>query len=570
MLRPCLGWSQSSSRHRQLPNPNGVPSGGVSAHAHLRTRHPHSDSNLPAVLSVRSRGQPPPWLPVSPATVSLFDSPATRPMPSPQTFPMLFTSTSPATCSTASSLPSRPACSTASTNRQLVRRANFQLFTSTSPATSSVLDSVAAPVPAPPPPCIVSPATVNLFDEIASDPSDAVTANFPLFTSTSPATSSVLDSVAALRRVQRPRHHRVARVASHRELVRRNRQRPVRCRHRKLPTVHVHVACHIQRARQRRSSRRVQRPRHRVARVASHRELVRRNRQRPVRCRHRKLPTVHVHVACHIQRRVQLDSPSDEIASDPSDAAQTCSRPRTASFSVPATTVLPVSPATVNLFDEIASDPSDAVTANFPLFTSTSSPSALTRLNVAFKSRPPSTSSVLDSATTRLPVLRHVQRELVCLDEIASDPSDAVTANHCSSTSPATSSVLDVATPVAFSVHRVARVASHRELVRRNRQRHVRCRHRKLPTVHVHVLPHPACSTASRPVPASPPPVARCSPSMFDEIASDPSNAVTQTCCTTPTSLPRPAVPSVQRVDSVDTAPACSTASQLPSSGCST
>ena len=41
----------------------------------------------------------------------------------------------------------------------------------------------------------MSPATVNLFDEIASDPSDAVTANFPLFTST--ATSSVLDSVAA-------------------------------------------------------------------------------------------------------------------------------------------------------------------------------------------------------------------------------------------------------------------------------------------------------------------------------------------------------------------------------------
>ena len=38
---------------------------------------------------------------------------------------------------------------------------------------------------------------MNLFDEIASDPSDAVTANFPLFTSTSPATSSVLDSVAA-------------------------------------------------------------------------------------------------------------------------------------------------------------------------------------------------------------------------------------------------------------------------------------------------------------------------------------------------------------------------------------
>ena len=101
--------------------------------------------------------------------------------------------------------------------------ANFPLFTSTSPATSSVLDSVAAPVAFSVPATTVlpvSPATVNLFDEIASDPSDAVTANFPLFTSTSPATSSVLDSVDS-RRVQRPRHHRVARVASHRELVRR-------------------------------------------------------------------------------------------------------------------------------------------------------------------------------------------------------------------------------------------------------------------------------------------------------------------------------------------------------------
>ena len=41
-------------------------------------------------------------------------------------------------------------------------------------------------------------------------------------------------------------------------------------------------------------------------------------------------------------------------------------------FSVPATTVLPVSPATVNLFDEIDSDPSDAVTTNALLPTSTS------------------------------------------------------------------------------------------------------------------------------------------------------------------------------------------------------
>ena len=177
--------------------------------------------------------------------------------------------------------------------------------TSTSPATSSVLDSVAAPVAFSVPATTVlpvSPATVNLFDEIASDPSDAVTANFPLFTSTSPATSSVLDSVAA-----------------------------------------------------------------------------------PV------------------------------------------------AFSVPATTVLPVSPATVNLFDEIASDPSDAVTANFPLFTSTS----------------PATSSVLDSvaqfsvpATTVLPVS---PATVNLFDEIASDPS---------------------------------------------------CRHHKLPTVHVHVTFSPATSSA--------------------------------------------------------------------------
>ena len=176
--------------------------------------------------------------------------------------------------------------------RQRPSTANFPLFTSTSPATSSVLDSVAAPVAFSVPATTVlpvSPATVNLFDEIASDPSDAVTANFPLFTSTSPATSSVLDSVAA-----------------------------------------------------------------------------------PV------------------------------------------------AFSVPATTVLPVSPATVNLFDEIASDPSDAVTANFPLFTSTS----------------PATSSVLDSvaapvafsvpATTVLPVS---PATVNLFDEIASDPSDAVTTN---------------------------------------------------------------------------------------------------------------------------------------------
>ena len=192
-------------------------------------------------------------------------------------------------------------------------------FTSTSPATSSVLDSVAAPVAFSVPATTVlpvSPATVNLFDEIASDPSDAVTANFPLFTSTSPATSSVLDSVAA----------------------------PVAF---SVPATTV-------------------------------------------------LPVSPATVNLF-----------DEIASDPSDAVTaniplfTSTSPATSSvldsvvapvaFSVPATTVLPVPPATVNLFDEIARDPSDAVTANFPLFTSTS----------------PATSSVLAfsvPATTVLPV----------------------------------------------------------------------------------------------------------------------------------------------------------------------
>ena len=124
-------------------------------------------------------------------------------------------------------------------------------------------------------------------------------------------------------------------------------------------------------------------------------------------CRHRgrrneatvtELPTVHVHVACHIQRARQRRRPELRLLTVVAPA-----------FSVPATTVLPVLPATVNLFDEIASDPSDAVTANFPLFTSTS----------------PATFSVLDSvaapelrllnvvppassvpATTVLPVLR--------------------------------------------------------------------------------------------------------------------------------------------------------------------
>ena len=308
----------------------------------------------------------------------------------------------------------------------------------------------------------VSPATVNLFDEIASDPSDAVTANFPLFTSTSPATSSVLDSVAApvtfnvldsvvapvtssvLDSVAAPELRllnvvppassvpatTVLRVASHRELVRRNRQRPVRCRHRKLPTVHVHVACHIQRARQRRSSRHVQRARQR-----------RRSR--------------------HIQRARQRRS----------SRAQAAQRSPPAS-SVPATTVLPVSPATVNLFDEIASDPSDAVTANFPLFTSTSpatssvldSVAAPVTFNVLDSVVAPVTSSVLDSvaapelrllnvvppassvpATTVLPVLPATVNLFVW---IAKDPSDPDTTNLRAPTAPiltsdTTPSVLD-------------------------------------------------------------------------------------------------------------------------------
>ena len=256
--------------------------------------------------------------------------------------------------------------------------ANFPLFTSTSPATSSVLDSVAAPelrllnVVAPVTSSVpattvlpVSPATVNLFDEIASDPSDAVTANFPLFTSTSPATSSVLDSVAQLRLLN------VAPVTS--------------------------------------------------SVLDSVLELRLLNVVAPV--------TSSVPATTVLPVSPATVNLFDEIASDPSDAVTanfplfTSTSPATSSVldsvaapelrllnvvapvtssvldsvaapelrllnvvapvtsSVPATTVLPVSPATVNLFDEIASDPSDAVTANFPLFTSTS----------------PATSSVLDS-----------------------------------------------------------------------------------------------------------------------------------------------------------------------------
>ena len=155
----------------------------------------------------------------------------------------------------------------------------LRLLNVVAPVTSSVPATTVLPV---------SPATVNLFDEIASDPSNAVTANFPLFTSTSPATSSVLDSVAA--------------------------------------PVTFNVLDSV------------------VAPVTS---------------------SVLDSVAAPELRLLNVVPPAS---------------------SVPATTVLPVSPATVNLFDEIASDPSNAVTANFPLFTSTS----------------PATSSVLDSVARQL------------------------------------------------------------------------------------------------------------------------------------------------------------------------
>ena len=419
----------------------------------------------------------------------------------------LFTSTSPATSSVLDSVAAPVAFSVPATTVLPVSpatvnlfdeiasdpsdavTANFPLFTSTSPATSSVLDSVAAPVAFSVPATTVlpvSPATVNLFDEIASDPSDAVTANFPLFTSTSPATSSVLDSVAA----------------------------PVAF---SVPATTV-------------------------------------------------LPVSPATVNLF-----------DEIASDPSDAVTanfplfTSTSPATSSvldsvaapvaFSVPATTVLPVSPATVNLFDEIASDPSDAVTANFPLFTSTS----------------PATSSVLDSvaapvafsvpATTVLPVS---PATVNLFDEIASDPSDAVTANFplFTSTSPATSSVLDsVAAPVAFSVPATTvlpvspatvnlfdEIASDpSDAVTAN----FPCAHISSSRRRLHS--HPACSTASQlpssfsaDIPATTVlPVSPATVNLFDEIASDPSDASPQTShCSRPRRLPHPA---------------CSTASQLPS-----
>ena len=214
-------------------------------------------------------------------------------------------------------------------------------------------------------------------------------------------------------------------------------------RPRRLP----HPACstasrsrHVQRARQRRRSRHIQRARQRrpelrpcstpaspvtvlsrpasppqesqrvQRRVASHRELVRRKCCVPSMTVTANFPTVRVHA--------DATSPSvlDSVASPVYiQAAHRGRSPRPAS---PATTVLPVSPATVNLFDEIASDPSDAVTANFPLFTSTS----------------PATSSVLDSVAA--PVTfnarqrrrsRHIQRarqrrELRLLNALPSRP----------------------------------------------------------------------------------------------------------------------------------------------------
>ena len=273
------------------------------------------------------------------------------------------------------------------------------------PVTFSVLDSVAAPElrllnvvpPASSVPATtvlpVLPATVNLFDEIASDPSDAVTANFD--------------------------------------------------------TVHVHVACHIQRARQRRHPA----------------------------CSTALPPPVTFNVLDSVVAPV-TSSVLDSVAA-PELRLLNVVPPAS---SVPATTVLPVSPATVNLFDEIASDPSDAVTANFPLFTSTSpatssvldSVAAPVTFNVLDSVVAPVTSSVLDSvaapelrllnvvppassvpATTVLPVLPATVNLFVW---IAKDPSDPDTTNLRAPTAPiltsdTTPSVLDsVVAPPTLSV----------------------------------------------------------------------------------------------------------------------
>ena len=393
------------------------------------------------------------------------------------------------------------------------------------PVTSSVLDSVAAPelrllnVVAPVTSSVpattvlpVLPATVNLFDEIASDPSDAVTANFPLFTSTSPATSSVLDSVAA------PELRLLNVVAPVTSSVPATTVLPV-----SPATVNLFDE---------------------IASDPSDASSL-----------------VHVHATSSV-----LDS-----VAAPELRLLNVVAPVTSS--VPATTVLPVLPATVNLFDEIASDPSDAVTANFPLFTSTSpatssvldSVAAPVTFNVLDSVVAPVTSSVLDSvaapelrllnvvapvtssvpATTVLPVL---PATVNLFDEIASDPSDAVTANFplFTSTSPATSSVLE----------------------RRSSRRS--CSSSSLP---LSVLDVVAPVTSS--VPATTVlPVLPATVNLFDEIASDPSDAVTANFpLFTSTS---PATSSVLDSSTCSTAsslpshPACSTASQLPSSGCST
>ena len=299
-----------------------------------------------------------------PATVNLFDEIASDPSDAVTGF--LFTShlphsrpRRPATSSVLDSvaapelnvlrksLPSHPACSTASQAPEL------RLLNVVVPA--SVPATTVLPV---------LPATVNLFDEIASDPSNAVTANFPLFTSTSPATSSVLDSVAA--------------------------------------PVTFNVLDSV------------------VAPVTS---------------------SVLDSVAAPELRLLNVVAP--------------------VTSSVPATTVLPVLPATVNLFDEIASDPSDAVTANFPLFTSTS----------------PATSSVLDSV----------------LDSVAAPVAFSVPATTVFSVSPATVNLFDeiddfrpMPSPTAQACsHSVPRQSPH---VRRAAQRDdVRV------SAHAHRTRHPHC-----------------------------------------------------------------------------
>ena len=376
---------------------------------------------------------------------------------------------------------------------------------------------------------------MNLFDEIASDPSDAVTANFPLFTSTSPATSSVLDSVAA------PVTFNVLDSV--------------------LDSVVAPVTSSVLDS--------VAAPELRLLNVVPPASSVPATTVLPV------LPAT-----------VNL---FDEIASDPSDAVTanfplfTSTPPATSSVldsvaapvtfnvldsvvapvtssvldsvaapelrllnvvppasSVPATTVLPVLPATVNLFDEIASDPSDAVTANFPLFTSTSpatssvldSVAAPVTFNVLDSVVAPVTSSVLDSvaapelrllnvvppassvpATTVLPVL---PATVNLFDEIASDPSDAVTANFplFTSTSPATSSVLDsVAAPSTFNVLDSVIAPRHIQRARQRRSSRAQAAQRSPPASSV-----PATTVL---------PVLPATVNLFDEIASDPSDAVT-------------------------------------------